>query len=95
MHAMHATHAVLASAVAMSGGKSWWNRPMVWASLAAICSGGWLAVRGAQRRAEREEAEDALDLAPHPAVAARNTESSVDEAMNRLGRDWHPEEPTV
>ncbi|GAA2021769.1 hypothetical protein GCM10009839_18630 [Catenulispora yoronensis] len=91
---MHATHAVLASAVALSGGKSWWNRPMVWASLAAICYGGWLAARRAQRRAEREEAEDDADLPPHPAVTARTTEGSqVDEAMNRLGRDWHPEEP--
>jgi hypothetical protein len=91
---MHATHAVLASAVAMQAGRSWWNRPMVWASLAAIGYGGWLAVRGGQRRAEREEADDAAELPQHPAVVARNAESSsVDEAMNRLGRDWHPEEP--
>ncbi|NUP50000.1 MAG: hypothetical protein HOW97_22210 [Catenulispora sp.] len=93
MHAMHATHAVLASAVAMSGGKSWWNRPMVWASLAAICYGGWLAARRGQRRREREEAEDASELAQHPAVLARDVDGSpMDEAMNRLGRDWHPEE---
>ena len=91
---MQATHVVLASAVAMQSGRSWWNRPMVWASLAAICSGGWLAVRGAQRRAEREEAQDAAELLQHPAVAARNAESAVDEAMNRLGRDWRPEGPT-
>ncbi|GAA1973881.1 hypothetical protein [Catenulispora subtropica] len=91
---MHATHAVLASAVAMQGGKSWWNRPMVWASLAAIAYGGWLAARGARRRAEREDAEDAEDAADipqHPAVTARTVDSSsVDEAMNRL-RDWNPD----
>lgn len=92
---MQATHAVLASTAALHDGRSWWNRPMVWASLAAICSGGWLAVRGAQRRAEREEAEDAAELAQHPAVGTRNVESAVDEAMSRLGRDWRPEEPTL
>ncbi|MBW8806144.1 MAG: hypothetical protein AUG49_19380 [Catenulispora sp. 13_1_20CM_3_70_7] len=79
-------HAVLASTAAMAGGRWWWNRPMVWASLAAIGSGGWLAVRRGQRRAEREAAEDqAQNLAP----AGEN--NPMDEAMNRLGRDWHPE----
>ncbi|MFL6109799.1 MAG: hypothetical protein ACJ786_00375 [Catenulispora sp.] len=79
--------AVLASTVAIAaGGRSWWNRPMAWASLAAIGYGGWLAVRRGQRRAEREAAEDqARDLAP----AAES--NPMDEAMNRLGRDWHPE----
>lgn len=79
-------HAVLASVVAMQGGRSWWNRPMVWASLAAIAYGGWLAVRRSQRRAEREAADD------EQAAAAVRTEERdrIDEAMNRLGRDWQP-----
>ena len=82
-------HAVLASVVAMHGGRSWWNRPMVWASLAAIASGGWLAVRRSQKRAEREAAEDAEVAAMMP-VGERDR---VEEAMNRLGRDWRPENP--
>lgn len=110
---MQTTHAVSAAAVAMTGGRSWWNRPMVWASLAAISYGGWLAARRGQRRREREDAEDAeyaqyaeyaADAeAPHPAVSTRTADDSlIDEAMNRLGRDWrpaasgvagHPEEP--
>lgn len=78
-------HALLASAAATAGGRSWWNRPMAWASLAAIGYGGWLAVRRGQRRAERDAAED----------EARNVSQVVeknpmDEAMNRLGRDWRP-----
>ena len=82
-------HAVLASVVALRGGGSWWNRPMVWASLAAIASGGWLAVRRAQKRAEREAAEDAEAAAAVPA----GERDRIDEAMNRLGRDWQPENP--
>jgi uncharacterized protein YqjF (DUF2071 family) len=83
-------HAVLASVVAVHGGRPWWNRPMVWASLAAIASGGWLAVRRSQKRAEREAAEDA------EAAAAGSTgeRDRIDEAMNRLGRDWQPENPS-
>ncbi|MEZ0113652.1 hypothetical protein ABH920_007685 [Catenulispora sp. EB89] len=83
-------HSVLASVVAMHGGRSWWNRPMVWASLAAIASGGWLAVRRSQKRAEREAAAD-----EEAAAAARVEERDrIDEAMNRLGRDWQPGNPT-
>ncbi|WP_194920755.1 hypothetical protein [Catenulispora rubra] len=83
-------HSVLASVVAMHGGRSWWNRPMVWASLAAIASGGWLAVRRSQKRAERETAAD------EEAAAAGLVEDRdrIDEAMNRLGRDWQPGNPT-
>ncbi|ACU70867.1 hypothetical protein Caci_1947 [Catenulispora acidiphila DSM 44928] len=82
-------HAVLALVVALQGGRSWWNRPMVWASLAAIASGGWLAVRRSQKRAEREAAEDAEAAA----VVSSNERDRIDEAMNRLGRDWQPENP--
>jgi hypothetical protein len=86
-------HPVLASVVATHGGKSWWNRPMVWGSLAAMASGGWLAVRRSQKRAEREAAADAADEAA--AVSAMADERDpMDEAMNRLGRDWQPEKPT-
>jgi hypothetical protein len=82
-------HAVLASVVALHRGGSWWNRPMVWASLAAIASGGWLAVRRAQKRAEREDAAD-----EQAAAAVRTDEPGrIDEAMNRLGRDWQPGSP--
>jgi hypothetical protein len=95
---MQTTHAVSAAAVAMSGGRSWWNRPMVWGSLAAISYGGWLAARRGQRRREREDAEygeygEYAEAAepPHPAVLARTADDSpLDEAMNRLGRDWYP-----
>jgi hypothetical protein len=83
-------HSVLASAVATHGGKSWWNRPMVWASLAAMASGGWLAVRRSQKRAEREAAADEETAATAPA----DERDPMDEAMNRLGRDWQPEKPT-
>lgn len=79
-------HAVLASVVALHGGGSWWNRPMVWASLAAIASGGWLAVRRSQKRAEREAAADEQAAAAVPAEERYR----IDEAMNRLGRDWQP-----
>ena len=82
-------HAVLALVVALQGGRSWWNRPMVWASLAAIASGGWLAVRRSQKRAEREAAEDAEAAA----VVSGRERDRIDEAMNRLGRDWQPENP--
>lgn len=82
-------HAVLASTVAMAGNRSWWNRPMVWGSLSAIGYGGWLAVRRGQRRAEREAAEDE-DETQNLAQAVEN--NPMDEAMNRLGRDWHPED---
>ena len=79
-------HAVLASVMALHGGRSWWNRPMVWASLAAIAYGGWLAVRRSQKRAEREAAADA-----EAAVTVRPEEHDrIDEAMSRLGRDWQP-----
>ncbi|NUR58011.1 MAG: hypothetical protein HOV87_04825 [Catenulispora sp.] len=91
---MLATHAVSATTVAMAGGRSWWNRPMAWGSLAAISYGGWLAARRGRRRQEREDAEYDQDTAPppHPAVLARTAEDNpIDEAMNRLGRDWHPE----
>ena len=83
-------HSVLASVVAMHGGGSWWNRPMVWASLAAIAYGGWLAVRRSQKRADREAAAD------EEAAAATLVEERdrIDEAMNRLGRDWQPGNPT-
>jgi hypothetical protein len=80
-------HAVLASVVAVHGGRSWWNRPMVWASLAAIASGGWLAVRRSQKRAEREAAADEEEAA---AVVRAEEGDRIDEAMNRLGRDWQP-----
>jgi hypothetical protein len=83
-------HSVLASVVAMHGGRSWWNRPMVWASLAAIASGGWLAVRRSQKRAEREAAADE-EAATAALVEERDR---IDEAMNRLGRDWQPGNPT-
>lgn len=82
-------HTVLASVLAMQGGQSWWNRPMVWASLAAIAYGGWLAVRRAQKRAAREDAAD-QKAAASPFADERNP---MDEAMNRLGRDWQPENP--
>ena len=87
---------VLASVLAMAGGRSWWNRPMVWASLAAMGSGGWLAVRRSRRRAEREAAEADAAAAmtatdPDPAAADHDP---MDEAMNRLGRDWQPDDPT-
>ena len=83
-------HAVLASVMAMRGGRSWWNRPMVWASLAAIAYGGWLAVRRSQKRAEREAAdEQEAPVTIHPEEHDR-----IDEAMNRLGRDWQPGNPT-
>lgn len=82
-------HAVLALVLALRGSRSWWNRPMVWASLAAIASGGWLAVRRSQRRAEREAAEDAEAAA----VVSSGERDRIDEAMNRLGRDWQPENP--
>jgi threonine/homoserine/homoserine lactone efflux protein len=80
-------HALLPSAVAaVHGARSWWNRPMMWASLAAIAYGGWLAVRRSQRRAEREDAAD-----EEAAATARAEERDrIDEAMNRLGRDWRP-----
>jgi threonine/homoserine/homoserine lactone efflux protein len=83
-------HAVLALVAAVHGGRSWWNRPMVWASMAAIAYGGWLAVRRSQRRAEREAAAD------EEAEAAVRAEEPghLDEAMNRLGRDWQPGTPT-
>ena len=83
-------HSVLASVVAMHGGRSWWNRPMVWASLAAIASGGWLAVRRSQKRAEREAAADEEAAA----AALVDERDRIDEAMNRLGRDWQPGNPT-
>lgn len=83
-------HPALASVVALQGGRSWWNRPMVWASLAAIASGGWLAVRRSQKRAEREAAAD--EEAAAGSVAEDH--HRIDEAMNRLGRDWQPENPT-
>lgn len=80
-------HTVLASVVAMHGGRSWWNRPMVWASLAAIAYGGWLAVRRSQKRAAREDAAD-----EDAAVSVLAEEGDrIDEAMNRLGRNWQPE----
>lgn len=82
-------HAVLALVLALRGSRSWWNRPMVWASLAAIASGGWLAVRRSQRRAEREAAEDAEAAA----VVSSGERDRIDEAMNRLGRDWQPGNP--
>ncbi|WP_194926990.1 hypothetical protein [Catenulispora pinisilvae] len=82
-------HAVLASVVAMHGGRSWWNRPMVWASLAAIAYGGWLAVRRSQKRAAREAAAD--EEAAMTVLAEER--DRIDEAMNRLGRDWQPENP--
>ncbi|WP_194898301.1 hypothetical protein [Catenulispora pinisilvae] len=82
-------HAVLASVVAMHGGRSWWNRPMVWASLAAIAYGGWLAVRRSQKRAAREAAAD--EEAAMTVLAQER--DRIDEAMNRLGRDWQPENP--
>ncbi|MBS2535113.1 hypothetical protein KGQ20_20315 [Catenulispora sp. NF23] len=82
-------HAVLASVVAMHGGRSWWNRPMVWASLAAIAYGGWLAVRRSQKRAAREAAAD--EEAALTVLA--DERDRIDEAMNRLGRDWQPENP--
>ena len=82
-------HSVLASVVAMHGSRSWWNRPMVWASLAAIGCGGWLAVRRSQKRAKREAAAD-----EEAAKAASAQEPDrIDEAMNRLGRDWQPGNP--
>ncbi|MEY9862761.1 hypothetical protein ABH935_008409 [Catenulispora sp. GAS73] len=83
-------HSVLASVVAMHGGRSWWNRPMVWASLAAIASGGWLAVRRSQKRAEREAAADEEAAA----AALVDDRDRIDEAMNRLGRDWQPGNPS-
>ena len=83
-------HAVLTSVVALHGGRSWWNRPMVWASLAAIASGGWLAVRRSQKRAEREAAADEQDAA----TVRAEERDRIDEAMNRLGRDWQPGTPT-
>lgn len=80
-------HTVLASVAALHGGRSWWNRPMVWASLAAIAYGGWLAVRRSQRRADREAAAD-----EEAATTVHTQERDrIDEAMNRLGRDWQPE----
>lgn len=80
-------HTVLASVAALRGSRSWWNRPMVWASLAAIAYGGWLAVRRSQKRADREAAAD------EEAAATVHAEERdrIDEAMNRLGRDWRPE----
>lgn len=79
-------HTVLASVVAMHGGRSWWNRPMVWASLGAIAYGGWLALRRSQKRAAREAAADEEAATPPPA----EERDRIDEAMNRLGRDWQP-----
>jgi hypothetical protein len=83
-------HPVLASVVALHGGTSWWNRPMVWGSLDAIAYGGWLAVRRSQKRAERE----AADEEEAAATALADEHGRIDEAMNRLGRDWQPENPT-
>ena len=83
-------HFVLASVVALHGGRSWWNRPMVWASLAAIAYGGWLAVRRSQKRADREAAADEEAAA----VVLAEERDRIDEAMNRLGRDWRPGNPT-
>ncbi|MEY9931182.1 hypothetical protein ABH926_005829 [Catenulispora sp. GP43] len=83
-------HAVLASVVALHGGGSWWNRPMVWASLAAIAAGGLLAFRRSQKRAEREAAADGEEAA---AVLRAEERDRIDEAMNRLGRDWQPGNP--
>lgn len=83
-------HPVLASVVAMHGGRSWWNRPMVWASLAAIAYGGWLAVRRSQKRADRE----AIAEAEAAATAHAQERDRIEEAMNRLGRNWQPENPT-
>ena len=82
-------HPLLASVVALHGGTSWWNRPMVWGSLAAIAYGGWLAVRRSQKRAAREAAAD------DEAAAAVHAEERdrIDEAMNRLGRNWQPGNP--
>ena len=85
-------HAVLASVVAMHGGRSWWNRPMVWASLAAIAYGGWLAVRRSQKRADREAIAEAE--AEAAATAHAQERDRIEEAMNRLGRNWQPENPT-
>jgi uncharacterized membrane protein YebE (DUF533 family) len=83
-------HTVLASlVVAMQGGKSWWNRPMVWASLGAIAYGGWLALRRSQKRAAREAAADEEAATPLPA----EERDRIDEHMNRLGRDWQPGNP--
>lgn len=82
-------HLVLAAVLALHGGKSWWNRPMVWGSLAAIAYGGWLAMRRSQKRAEREAAAD--EVAATTALAEEG--DRIDEAMNRLGRDWQPENP--
>lgn len=88
-------HPVLASVVALHSGGSWWNRPMVWASLAAIAYGGWLAVRRSQKRAEREAAAEEEGAAVQPtAVALMDERDRIDEAMNRLGRDWQPGNPT-
>lgn len=79
-------HLVLASAMALRSGGSWWNRPMVWASLAAIAAGGWLAVRRSQKRAEREAAEDEAEAVA--ATRPADEHDRIEEAMNRLGRDW-------
>jgi DNA-directed RNA polymerase specialized sigma24 family protein len=81
-------HSVLASVMALQGSRSWWNRPMVWASLAAIAYGGWLAVRRSQKRAAREAAAD--EEAEAAATVRAEERDRIDEAMNRLGRDWQP-----
>ena len=81
-------HIVLASVLAATHrSTSWWNRPMVWASMGAIAYGGWLAVRRSQRRAAREAAADEETDAAAPVEGC----DRMDEAMNRLGRDWRPE----
>jgi DNA-directed RNA polymerase specialized sigma24 family protein len=81
-------HSVLASVMALQGSRSWWNRPIVWASLAAIAYGGWLAVRRSQKRAAREAAAD--EEAEAAATVRAEERDRIDEAMNRLGRDWQP-----
>jgi DNA-directed RNA polymerase specialized sigma24 family protein len=84
-------HTVLA-VVAMHGGRSWWNRPMVWASLGAIAYGGWLAVRRSQKRAAREAAADE-EAATTPQILQTEERDRIDQAMDRLGRDWQPGSP--
>ena len=55
--------------------------------MGAIAYGGWLAVRRSQRRAAREAAADEETDAAAPVEGC----DRMDEAMNRLGRDWRPE----
>ena len=82
-------YTALASVLAMHGGRSWWNRPMVWASLGAIAYGGWLALRRSQKRAAREAAAD-----EEAATTLQYEERDrIDQAMDRLGRDWQPGSP--